>query len=140
MLALLGLQDDYTSDGRVLIEALDPSVLSASVNDNLDLLVQLGQVYKQINAPFGQVGIDSLKVSTMALSSNSPNDATYANLENTIAGWRTRRDTLAVEIKAILDAAASGQSIDQNRAQQLIGAGKALINEVSAAASGTTNN
>lgn len=140
MLALLGLQDDYTSDGRVLIEALDPSVLSASVNDNLNLLVQLGQVYKQINAPFGQVGIDSLKVSTMALSSNSPNDATYTNLENTIASWRTRRDTLAVEIKAILDAAASGESIDQNRAQQLIDAGKALINEVSAAASGTTNN
>ena len=136
MLALLGLQDDYSSDGRILIEALAPSVLPASVDDNLDLLVQLGQVYKQINAPFGQLGIDSLKVSTMALSSNSPNDATYTNLENTIAGWRTRRDTLAAEIKATMDAAASGQNIDQNRAQQLIGLGRALIDEVSAAASG----
>ena len=140
MLTLLGLQDDYPSDGRILIEALDPSVLPASVNDNLDLMVQLGQVYKQINAPFGQVGKDSLKVSTVALASNSPNDATYTNLEKTISSWRTQRDTLAAQIKAMLDAAASGQSIDQNLAQQLISEGQALINEVSAAASGTTSN
>jgi len=139
MLTLLGLQDDYSSDGRVLIEALDPSVLSASVNNSLDLLVQLGRVYKQINAPFGQVGKDSLKVSTVALASNSPNDATYTNLENTIAGWRARRDALASQIKAVLEAAAGGQSIDDNLAQQLISQGQALINEVSAAASGATS-
>jgi len=139
MLALLGLQDDYTSGGRILIEALDPTVLPASVNNNLDILVQLGQVYKQINAPFGQVGKDSLKVSTAALVSNSPNDATYTNLENRISGWRTRRDALAAQVKAILDAAGSGQSIDQNLAQQLISEGQALINEVSAAASGTAS-
>ena len=140
MLALLGLLDDYASDGRILIEALDPSVLPGSVNDNLGLLVQLGQVYKQINAPFGQVGRNSLKVSTAALASNSPNDATYTNLEGAISSWRTRRDTLAADMKAVLDRAASGQSIDQNLAQQLIGEGQSLINEVSAAASGSSNN
>jgi hypothetical protein len=138
MMALLGLQDDYTSDGRILIEALDPGVLPASVNNSLDILVQLGRVYKQINAPFGQVGKDSLKVSTVALASNSPNDATYTNLENKIASWRTRRDVLAAEMKSMLDAAASGQSIDDNLAQQLISEGQSLINEVSAAA-GTTS-
>jgi hypothetical protein len=137
MLALLGLQDDYSSDGRILIEALDPSALPASVNDNLDLLVQLGTVYKQINAPFGQVGKDSLKVSTVALASNSPNDATYTNLENTISSWRTRRDTLAAQMQTLLNGAAGGQSIDQNLAQQLISEGQALINEVSAAAGGS---
>lgn len=142
MMALLGLQDDYTSDGRILIEALDPTVLPASVNNSFDILVQLGNVYKQINAPFGQVGKDSLIVSTVALASNSPNDGTYTNLENKIASWRTRRDVLAADIKGVLDAAASGQTIDDNVAQQLIGEGEALRNEVSAAASGsgTTNN
>jgi hypothetical protein len=110
------------------------------VNDSLDILVQLGRVYKQINAPFGQVGKDSLKVSTVALASNSPNDATYTNLENKIASWRTRRDVLAAQMKAVLDAAASGQSIDDNVAQQLVSEGQSLINEVSTAASGTTNN
>jgi len=134
MLTLLGLQDDYASDGRILIEALDPSILPGSVNNNLDLLAQLGTVYKQINAPFGQVGKDSLRVSTVALASNSPNDATYTNLENTISSWRTRRDTLAAQMKALLNAAASGQSIDQNLAQQLVSEGLALISEVSAAA------
>lgn len=139
-LALLGLQDDYTSDGRVLFEALDPAVLPASVNDNLDTLLQVGRVYKQINAPFGRVGKDSLTVSTTALASNSPNDSTYTNLENTIASWRVRRDVLAAQMKSMLNAAASGQIIDDNLAQQLVSEGQALINEVSAAASGTTNN
>src|SRR5215472_6627746 len=143
MLTLLGLQDDYASDGRILIEALDPSILPGSVNNNLDLLAQLGTVYKQINAPFGQVGKDSLRVSTVALASNSPNDATYTNLENTISSWRTRRDTLAAGMQALLGAAASGQTIDQNLAQQFINEGQALISEVSAAAgtsSGGGNN
>jgi hypothetical protein len=138
MMALLGLQDDYASDGRILIEALDPAVLPASVNNSLYILVQLGRVYKQINAPFGQVGKDSLKVSTAALASNSPNDATYTNLENKIASWRTRRDVLAAQMQSMLNAAASGQSIDGNLAQQLISEGQSLINEVSAAA-GTTS-
>ena len=139
MMALLGLQDDYASDGRILIEALDPTVLPSSVNNSLDVLVQLGQVYKQINAPFGQVGKDSLKVSTVALASNSPNDATYTNLENSIANWRTRRDVLAAEMKSVLNAAASGQSIDDNLAQQLVSEGQALIAEVSSTA-GTASN
>jgi hypothetical protein len=43
-------------------------------------------------------------------------------------------------MKAVLDAAASGQSIDDNVAQQLVSEGQSLINEVSTAASGTTNN
>jgi hypothetical protein len=140
MLALLGLQDDYTYDGRVLIEALDPAVLPSSVNDSFDALLQLGRVYKQINAPFGQVGKDSLKVSTVALASNSPNDATYTNLENAIGSWRARRDVLVSQIKAVLQAAAGGQSIDDNLVQQLISQGQALMNEVSGAASGTASN
>jgi hypothetical protein len=43
-------------------------------------------------------------------------------------------------MKSMLDAAASGQSIDDNLAQQLISEGQSLINEVSAAASGATSN
>jgi hypothetical protein len=42
-------------------------------------------------------------------------------------------------MKSVLDAAASGQSIDDNLAQQLVSEGQSLINEVSAAASGATS-
>jgi hypothetical protein len=49
-------------------------------------LLQLARLYKQINAPFGQLGRDSLVVSTTALESNSTNDQVYINLESTIAG------------------------------------------------------
>lgn len=42
MMALFKLQDDCNYDGRVLIEAPDPAVLPPSVNDSLDILVQLG--------------------------------------------------------------------------------------------------
>ncbi|HEX4541704.1 MAG TPA: hypothetical protein VH114_00950 [Candidatus Acidoferrum sp.] len=42
-------------------------------------------------------------------------------------------------MKSVLDVAASGQSIDDNLAQQLVSEGQSLINEVSAAASGATS-
>jgi hypothetical protein len=54
VLALLGLHDDYSHDGRVLLEALHPSALPVAVRDDFEKLVRLGRVYKQINAPFGK--------------------------------------------------------------------------------------
>src|SRR5262249_6108945 len=51
ILALVGLQDDYTHDGRVLVEALDPSAVPHTLRAHHATLLRLGQVYKQINAP-----------------------------------------------------------------------------------------
>src|SRR5271156_2477482 len=106
MLELLGLQDDYTHDGRVIIEAINKSVLPSSLKAHNATLLELGAAYKQINAPFGQLGVDSLQVSTFALSSTDP--TVYLNLEQQIQGWTTDRDAIAGQMKAMLEAAAFG--------------------------------
>jgi hypothetical protein len=86
-----------------------------------------------INAPFGDLGRNSLLVSTAALASNTAGDATYATLEAKIANWHTERDSLASQMKSMLEGAAfSGQTINESQALQLISEGQALLNEVSA--------
>ena len=73
-----------------------------------------------------------MKVSTAALASNAPNDAAYTTLENKIANWHSLRDTLAGQMKAMLEGAAfSGQSIDEGHASQLIQKAEALLDQVS---------
>ena len=95
IMALLGLEDDYVHDGRVLFEALSPATLPHSLTTHYGTLLSLARLYKQINAPFGQLGRDSLVVSTTALESNATNDQAYTNLENQIVGWHQRRDAWA---------------------------------------------
>jgi len=55
-------------------------------------------VYKQLNAPFGQFSLTSLKVSTAALTSNTANDAVYTALEDKITSWTVQRNALAAEM------------------------------------------
>lgn len=141
IMALLGLQDDYEHDGRVLFEYLNPAALPLSSTANFGTLMQLAQVYKQINAPFGPLSRASLSVSTAALESNSANDQVYTNLESQIAGWHVRRDAIAGQMKALLEGAAfNGQPIGQQQAQNLINQGQALLDEVSSFAQNLTSN
>ena len=133
MLALTGLKDDYTDDGRVLIEAIDKSALPKSLKAHNATLLTFGAVYKQINSPFGQVAMDSLKVSTFALSSTDAN--TYLTLEQEIQGWTTTRDAIAGQMKAMLEGAAfGGQALDEKQAKSLISQAQTLSSQVSSAA------
>jgi hypothetical protein len=138
VLALLGLHDDYANDGRALFEAMDSSVLPDSLRDHFNTLLRLGRVYKQINAPFGDLGLTSLRVSTFALASTSSGDATYTKLENKIAAWRTQRNSLAGQMRAILDAALNNKTISDEQAEELIEQGEALLNQVNACAAAVT--
>ena len=135
LMLLTGLKDDYKSDGRAILELIDPSVLPSSLHAHSDTLLRLGQVYKQINAPFGELAKSTLKVSTHAITSNSNGDHTYIKLENAIALWTTERDALAAQIKSLLDAAEfHGEAIDQQQAKQLIHSGQALLARASSCA------
>ena len=58
MLSLLGLQDTYVHDGRVLIDQLDACAVPQSLRAHRETLRRLGEVYKQLNAPFGEFGIE----------------------------------------------------------------------------------
>src|SRR5262249_33840116 len=67
ILALVGLGDLYAHDGRVLVEALQrwaipPAARGPAYSD-------LATAYKQINAPFAELSMNALKVSTAALKS-----------------------------------------------------------------------
>ncbi len=117
MLALLGLQDDYTHDGRAILEFMAPSALPSQVAANRDLLIQLGSVYKQITAPFGELGLQTLKASTRAIGGNT---AQYQAEENRIRSLTSTRDQLAEKIKTVLDNAVFKNQVDARATVALI--------------------
>src|SRR5262249_5242138 len=67
MLSLIGLQDTYPHDGRVLVDQLDAWAVPQSLRAHRETLRRLGEVYKQLNAPFGRFGMDTLTISTRAI-------------------------------------------------------------------------
>lgn len=48
MWELLGLHADYAPAGRAVLEVIDPSALPATTRPDEHLLVQLGELYKQL--------------------------------------------------------------------------------------------
>src|SRR5207245_260863 len=111
-LALAGLRDDYVNDGRVLIEAIDTKALPQSLIAHRATLLRLGAAYEQVNAAFGQFGLDLLTASTRAL--NSADEGVYNSIESSIQDLTSQRDALAAQIKAALHAAAfDGQALNE---------------------------
>jgi hypothetical protein len=136
MMYLTGLTDDYQHDGRVILELLDPEILGKTLHAHSNTLLQLGQIYKQINAPFGALAENTLTVSTFALQSNSNGDVTYNNLESKIASWTASRDALTAQIKPMLESAEfNGQAINEQQGKQIISQGQTLLNQASVCAS-----
>jgi len=132
ILSLTGLQDDYATQGRVLFEVLHQDALPVSLREHRGTFQDLAEVYKQLNATVGQFGLATLAVSTRALEGD---DSTYASLENQLQALGSRRDDVAGQMSAMLNAGAGGQAIDENQAKALIGQGRALIAEANALAS-----
>ena len=131
MMVLLGLKDDYAHDGRVLLEDLHAWAVPKSLRAHRETLIRLAQMYKQINAAVGQLGLASLKVSTRALESDAANDSTYTQLENQLISITSQRDAIAAQMSALLESAAfNGQPINEHQAKQLISQGEELLDEV----------
>jgi hypothetical protein len=98
-------------------------------------LEALGQLYKQIDAPFGSLAKDTLKVSTFALLSKDPGDVTYNNLENKIAAWTTQRDALAAQLQSILEGAElGGKPVNEWQSLQVFFEGIELLGKADACA------
>jgi hypothetical protein len=127
MIALAGLKDDYAHDGRVLIEFLDDDALPRTLRRSENFL-ELAQVYKQLNAPVGSVGLNSLRLANRSILSD---DAAYAKFLSTIADIASKRDALAAEIKSVLDAAAfDNQPINEHREDHLVRRARAIIDRI----------
>jgi hypothetical protein len=135
MLTLLGLHDDYTLDGRALIEALTTKATPHSLIAHRETLRRLGDVYEQVNAAFGQFAMDTLTASTAAIKATD--DATYDSIESQIESLTSERDALASHIKAALNAAAfDGQPLNEQQAKAWIRQAKVLLAQSAALAAG----
>jgi hypothetical protein len=119
ILRLVGLKDDYAHDGRVLFEALNHEAAGGSLRAHQDVLSDLAAAYKAINAPVGELGLRTLTgISTTATSGN---DATYAALSAQIKAITAKRNQIAGQMIAMLEAAAfDNQPIDEAAAASLI--------------------
>jgi outer membrane murein-binding lipoprotein Lpp len=131
MLDLIGLSDSYVHDGRVLIDQLDASAVPQSLIAHRETLRRLGDIYKQLNAPFGSFGMSLLSASTKAIASgNASDDSTYTAVENQITDLTNQRNALASQIKAALDGAAfSNTSLNEQQAKNWIDAAQSLIDK-----------
>ena len=131
ILTLAGLKDDYSHDGRVLVEDLTGWAQPSAVKKSSSF-VALSQIYKQLDACVGQFGLKTLSVSTNALESgSSSDDSTYTQLENHLISISGQRDSLAAQMIALLEGAEfSGKPFSDAQAQSLISQGQALLNQV----------
>ena len=127
IMALLGLKDDYIHDGRVLVEDLDERALPHQLRDGREDFAELAKVYKQLNAPLGSLGRNSLKFANRAISSD---DTTYRQYLKQIGDITVARDQLAAQIKTVLNAAAFEKSVGERENEDLVERAKRLIDQV----------
>jgi len=132
LMALLGLKDDYQHQGRVLFEVLTNKALPEQVREHLGYYENIARIYKQINAPVGQLGLTTLAISTKALKSNTPGDATYTKLENMLQDITTQRNKVAGRLITLLEKASFGDHDDSDQdapaqGQALLGHAQTLL-------------
>jgi hypothetical protein len=98
MLYLLGLKDDYRSDGHVIAQALD------KVPRGLASKEELAAAYDQIESSVGQFATDTLIADTKALASgSSSDDSAYQAEQGTLAQLADDRDALVAKIRKVLN-------------------------------------
>jgi hypothetical protein len=133
MLALLGLQDDYVQDGRVLVEALTTQATPHALIAHRETALRLGAAYEQVNASFGQFAMSTLAASTKALKSTD--ESVYTSIENSIQSLTSQRNTLVAQMRSALNAAAfGGQALNEQQAKDWINQANSLIAQAQALA------
>jgi hypothetical protein len=131
MMALLGLKDDYSHDGRVLFEDLNGWAIPPALLMSRGAASQLAPLYKQLDAAVGEFGLDTLHISTVALESTSTNDSAYSSLESSLSTFGEQRDALVAQMNADLEGAEfNGQVVRASQVQSLIRQGNDLLSQV----------
>ena len=139
MLTLLGLKDDYQTDGRAVVEPLFDWAVPQTLRAHQETLLRLGAVYKQLTASFGSFAMYTLVASTKALASgSSTDDSTYTTIEGKIADLTTQRDALMAQIRTGLNNAEfAGQALNEQQAKGWIDSAQSLIDQAKALAAGS---
>lgn len=128
IMALLGLKDDYVHDGRVLVEKLESHALPDLLEDSGRSYVELAQAFKQINAPKGSLGRNSLVAANRAITSD---DKTYGKFLAKIGAITDERNKLASDMIALLNGAAFGNKpIREQNEDDLVERAQKLVDKV----------
>src|SRR5262249_9096335 len=92
-----------------------------------ETLLRLGAALKQIDAPFGPLGMDSLRVATTAITGD---DATHQAVEAQLTALATAPDALAGEIpQGLAQAEVGGVALGEGQAKELIDQAAALAGQ-----------
>jgi hypothetical protein len=135
MLTLLGLKDDYQTDGRAVTQILNENAVPVSLRVHHPSLQKLGSTYKQLMASFGEFSMNTLTASTNALGSGTTaDDSKYNLIESQIQALTDQRNALAAQIRTGLnDAQFNDVELSENQikgwtssAQDIIDASAAL--------------
>jgi hypothetical protein len=122
LLHLVGLQDDYPTDGRVISQALStPSKALQRTED-------LAAAYQQLNSSVGEFATNTLIADSAALASGSAtDDSTFEREQRALQLIAGARDRVAAEMKAVLAKASAGQPTDQGEIRRLQAQAELLI-------------
>ena len=134
VMARLGLTDDYVHEGRAVAEFMNDDALPSGIRRSRENFLELATVFKQLNAPKGDLGRASL---VWANRSVTATDKTYARYLQQIGDITAKRDQLAGQIKTVLNNAAfHNQPVDEGAEDGLGHRASALIDEVKDLAEG----
>ncbi|MFL5960451.1 MAG: hypothetical protein ACJ75G_09325 [Gaiellaceae bacterium] len=128
ILSLVGLKDDYTDDGHVLVQAVKPHVLPGGLAGSK--IPDLENAFEQLDASFGEYSADTLRASTFALEGS---DSDYSTFTSDMASLEPQREALATTIRnALNDAAFNGGAISDAQATDWINQANDLISQAAA--------
>jgi hypothetical protein len=136
MLTMLGLKDDYETDGRAVVQPLYDWAVPQTLRAHRETLLRLGDVYKQLTAPFGTFGMRTLVASSRALGSGTAaDDSTYTSITGQISTLTSQRDALAAQIRTALnDAQFANRPLNEQQAKSWISQAQSLIDQATALA------
>jgi len=136
-MTLMALRDNYSWDG----DAITPMMYAAPWTIRVDKgdYDRLEAVYKELQAPFGQFGVNTLDADTRALASGSDaNDGSYTDMDSQLQTCAGARDALGAQIQSVLEAAETGRRpLDRQEERALVRRAQGLIADVSQLASGS---
>jgi hypothetical protein len=138
VLTLLGLKDDYETDGRAVTQIANMNALPVSLRVHHPSVQRLAAVYKQLMASFGSFSMDTLVASTRGMSSNTAGDQQYLDTKAAIDSLTNERNTLAAQIRTGLNGAEFGDvRLSENQIKAWTAAGENLLARADALASGS---
>jgi hypothetical protein len=111
LLTLLGLHDDYATDGATIAQLLTPQATPWTIRANEGAYDKVESALKLVDAPFGQFGLDTLNADTNAASTDpgvSKDETFYQDMDAQLQTCESARQSLVSQIQTTLTNAENG--------------------------------